>query len=76
MCIAHTTPTTTANASEVETQKAEALAATEVYVSTLLFINLDLQFGHLLPKPFLFRPHQPIMSRVVVAIVPVIGQSS
>jgi hypothetical protein len=68
--------TTTANASEVETQKAEALAATEVYVSTLLFINLDLQFGHLLPKPFLFRPHQPIMSRVVVAIVPVIGQSS
>src|SRR6266403_2165639 len=58
--------TTTANASEVETQEAEALASTEVYVSTLLFINLDLQFGQLLPKPFLYRPHQPIMSRVGV----------
>src|SRR5712671_7637370 len=63
-CAHHTPPT--ANASEVETQKAEALAATEVYVSTLLFINLDLQFGPLLPKPFLYRPHQPIMSRVSV----------
>ena len=48
--------TTTANASEVETQEAEALASTEVYVSTLLFINLDLQFGQLLPKPSLYRP--------------------
>src|ERR1700730_3389523 len=55
-----------ANASEVETQEAEALASTEVYVSTLLFINLDLQFGQLLPKPFLYRPHQPVMSRVGV----------
>src|SRR5271169_6784083 len=43
--------TTTANASEVETQEAEALAASEVHVSTLLFVNLDLQFGQLLPKP-------------------------
>jgi hypothetical protein len=58
--------TTTANASEVETQEAEALASTEVYVSTLLFINLDLQFGQLLPKPFLYRPHQPVMSWVGV----------
>src|SRR5215467_3404984 len=58
--------TTAAHASEVETQKAEALASTEVYVSTLLFINLDLQFGQLLPKPSLYRLHQPIMSRVGV----------
>src|ERR1700730_12803310 len=58
--------TTTANASEIETQEAEALASTEVYVSTLLFINLDLQFSQLLPKPSLYRPHQPSMSRVGV----------
>jgi hypothetical protein len=30
---------------EKRTQEAEALASTEVYDSTLLFINLDLQFG-------------------------------
>jgi hypothetical protein len=41
--------TTTANAPEVETQEPEALASTEVYVSTLLFINLDLQFSQLSP---------------------------
>jgi hypothetical protein len=58
--------TTTANAPEVETQEAEALASTEVYVSTFLFINFDLQVGQLLRKPFLYRPHQPVMSRVGV----------
>src|ERR1700730_9740812 len=58
--------TTTANASEVETQEAEAFASTEVYVSTLLFVNLDLQFSQLLPKPFLNRPQQPVMSWVGV----------
>src|SRR5712671_2445659 len=33
-----------------------------------LFSSLisTLQFGQLLPKPFLYRPHQPIMSRVSV----------
>jgi hypothetical protein len=44
----------------------EALASTEVHVPTLLFINLDLQFSQLLPKPFLNRPHQPVMSWVGV----------
>src|SRR5215471_8306649 len=57
---------TTANAPEVETQEAEALASAQVHVSTLLFINLDLQFSQLLPEPFLNRPHQPVMSWVGV----------
>jgi hypothetical protein len=37
--------TTTANTAEVESQKAEALASAKVSDPTLLFINLDLQFG-------------------------------
>jgi hypothetical protein len=66
-CVLRTPRTsTTANASEVETQEAEALASTEVYVSTLVFIDLDLKFSQLLPKPFLNRPHQPVMSWVGV----------
>jgi hypothetical protein len=66
-CVLRTPRTpTTANAPEVETQEAEALASAEVHVSTLPFINLDLQFSQLLPEPFLNRPHQPVMSWVGV----------
>jgi hypothetical protein len=35
-----------------------------IYVSTLLFIDLDLQFGKFFPEPFLHRRHQPVMSLV------------
>src|SRR5271157_1423169 len=55
---------TTAHPAEIETQKAEAFASTEVYVSTLLFIDLDLQFGKFFPEPLLHRHHQPVMSLV------------
>ena len=58
-------PTTT-NTAEIETQKAEAFAAAEVYISTLLFIDLDLQFGELFAESFLHRHHQPVMSGVGV----------
>src|SRR5258706_8788883 len=56
----------TADAAEIESQEAEAVATTEVYDSTLLFIDLDLQLGQLLPQTFLNRPHQPAMSWVGV----------
>ena len=39
---------------------------TEVYDSTFLFIDLDLEIGQLLPEPLLYRRHQPVMSRVGV----------
>jgi hypothetical protein len=32
-----------------------------IYVSTLLFIDLDLQFGKFFPEPFLHRRHQPLI---------------
>src|SRR5438105_5601243 len=57
---------TTANTAKIESQEAEALASSKVYDSTLLFINLDLQFGQFFPEPFLYRRHQPVMSRVDV----------
>src|ERR1700745_3608238 len=56
----------TADASEIEPEEAEALASTKVHDSTLLLIDLDLQFSQLLPKTFFHRLHQPVMSRIGV----------
>jgi hypothetical protein len=61
--------TTTATAPEVETQKAEALASTEAYDSTLLFINLDLQFAVVEIRPA-FASRERRLLGVLLASVP------
>src|SRR6201981_772673 len=56
----------TADASEIEPEEAEALASTKVHDSTLFSIDFALQFSQLLPKTFFHRLHQPVMSRIGV----------
>jgi hypothetical protein len=57
---------TTADTAELEPQEAEALASAEVCDPTLLFIDLDLQFGQFLPQPFFNRHQQAVMSPIGV----------
>src|ERR1039458_5783494 len=57
-------PFHTAQAPEIESQKAEAFCMFQIHDATLLFIDLDLQFGKLLPKTFVHRPQQPSIARM------------
>src|SRR5246127_3348261 len=56
----------TADASEIEPEEAEALASTKVHDSTLFFFDLDLWFSQLLPRSFFHRLHQPVTTRIGV----------
>src|SRR6202165_509721 len=52
----------TTDTTEVEAQEPEALAAGQVDGSALLFVDLDLQLGELLPQALVHRFQQPVIA--------------
>ena len=54
----------TANPTELEAEKSEALALGEVDPPTLLLVHRDLECGKLLAKPLFRRRAEPMLSRV------------
>ena len=48
-------PLDATKAAEIESQEAETLPSVQIHDVALLFIDFDLQFGELLPKPLVHR---------------------
>src|SRR5215472_808464 len=56
----------TQNAAKLKSQKSETVSLCEVGESTFLLVDLNSQFGQLLPQSLVHRLHQPVMPRMSV----------
>ena len=59
-----------ADASDLESQEAEAVASFQVYGHALVFVDLDMESGQLLPQSPGHRLAQPRMDRILKGAAP------
>src|ERR1019366_419504 len=59
-------PLSSTYAAKLKTKVSKVVSTTQVYDATLLFVNLNMEFGKLLPQPFDHRPQHPLPTPVVI----------